>query len=654
MKDRRLDLQKLRAWLRQHPALWVPPLLLAGALYCYGFVLHLPFFHDDLPILSWLESRGWREIWFSQENGYYRPLAFAIYRLGLYLPFGARQPFLHAVNLFLHWLSALLLFAIVRLTDRRLDRALLAGLLFLTFPFFSEAIPWVTALSHPQVVTLTLLAAWAALKAELEGQRAYWALSLTATALAPLAHESGMAAGALVGGGVLLQCGLRDVRRWGWSVAGVVFNGAALVARRFIPGAVVAGSLAGLDDLLPNLLFFVHGLLYPVAPLLHRAVQAWGWHDLTLVGGGGLLLGGGLLALWLRDQERRWIPRALWWWLAGALPALLSLRYAAFFVGERLYALAAPGTVLLWAGLLTPGEGRPASRRRALRLAGALLAAALLIQNVAYLHHKRALYRYLETPFRELLAVTARPENRPAGFVNLPGALIWSERTYALTTENAVFVPSDYTHLRVFLAVNQGTDGADVATHGPLFQETEPFWISQGPWLEGAAMRDFLARHRTNWLSRYDAEADRWQLWEVGAVLPEPPPAPARPVATFAGGITLDAAELAPTAPAGTYRLALAWSLEQPVEGTVFVHVRDATGAVVAQADGAPLGGMLPFWAAAPGDRLHDVRHFTLPASAAGPYTLDVGLYHQEQRFPAWVAGVRAPDDAVRVTTFSK
>ena len=34
-----------------------------------------------------------------------------------------------------------------------------------------------------------------------------------------------------------------------------------------------------------------------------------------------------------------------------------------------------------------------------------------------------------------------------------------------------------------------------------------------------------------------------------------------------------------------------------------------------------------------------------------GPYTVQVGVYDEEKRFPAFVDGVRCPDDTAQVAT---
>jgi hypothetical protein len=103
--------------------------------------------------------------------------------------------------------------------------------------------------------------------------------------------------------------------------------------------------------------------------------------------------------------------------------------------------------------------------------------------------------------------------------------------------------------------------------------------------------------------------------------------------------------------PDGHWAMTITWLASGSVEARIFVHVRDAGGNVVTQADGPALGGMAPPWLWRSGDRIYDVRHIFLEGSA--PHTVLVGLFNEEGRLPAFVDGARCPDDAAPVATIA-
>ena len=72
------------------------------------------------------------------------------------------------------------------------------------------------------------------------------------------------------------------------------------------------------------------------------------------------------------------------------------------------------------------------------------------------------------------------------------------------------------------------------------------------------------------------------------------------------------------------------WQAQAPLSAdyTVFVHLLDESGHVVAQADGVPVGGRYPTSAWGPGEQIVDTRQLSLPADLpAGSYRLVIGLY---------------------------
>jgi hypothetical protein len=163
-------------------------------------------------------------------------------------------------------------------------------------------------------------------------------------------------------------------------------------------------------------------------------------------------------------------------------------------------------------------------------------------------------------------------------------------------------------------------------------------------------MRQFALDHRSIWSVKY--EAGRFVALPVGSLRTGGAPSSERARVWFEGGPALTLASLQTYGP-GHWMLVLDWLAHGPVDGQVFVHVLDGNGALVFQADGAALGGMLPMWTWQEGDRVHDVRHLYLPAQG-GPYTVTVGVFDDSGRFAAFVEGARVADDAVPVATIGR
>ena len=144
----------------------------------------------------------------------------------------------------------------------------------------------------------------------------------------------------------------------------------------------------------------------------------------------------------------------------------------------------------------------------------------------------------------------------------------------------------------------------------------------------------------------------------LGAIkLPPAQPVTAEPARTsgavFNGRFRLLGLDAPESATGGeALPVTLYWEAIEPDgrDFSVFVHLVNEAGELVAQADGQPAAGAYPtsIWAA--GERVVDDRELLLPAELpAGTYLLRVGLYDPEggARLPALAPdGTRYPDDA--------
>ncbi|HQF70606.1 MAG TPA: hypothetical protein PLH39_04930, partial [Promineifilum sp.] len=144
--------------------------------------------------------------------------------------------------------------------------------------------------------------------------------------------------------------------------------------------------------------------------------------------------------------------------------------------------------------------------------------------------------------------------------------------------------------------------------------------------------------------------ADLSAAWQ-----PQAAPA-AAPLATFGDALALVSGTATSTGEALAVRLDWRVLAAPPFLPAVFVHVYDAGGALVAQSDGPPAGGLAPLALWRPGDGLSDARRIDLSALPPGNYVVAVGVYNPADglRLPAVAGGARLPDDVWWLQTFTK
>jgi hypothetical protein len=98
--------------------------------------------------------------------------------------------------------------------------------------------------------------------------------------------------------------------------------------------------------------------------------------------------------------------------------------------------------------------------------------------------------------------------------------------------------------------------------------------------------------------------------------------------ATFGAGIDLDGYDLQRDA-TGDWTLRLHWRADRPISGdyTVFVHLLDASGREIANADAEPGQGAFPTSTWAPGEPVLDPHRLQVPAGGPVPARIEFGVY---------------------------
>jgi hypothetical protein len=117
---------------------------------------------------------------------------------------------------------------------------------------------------------------------------------------------------------------------------------------------------------------------------------------------------------------------------------------------------------------------------------------------------------------------------------------------------------------------------------------------------------------------------DRLKLLPITSVRPNPSHLVD---AAFGGAIRLIGYDSTTTATG--LRVTLYWNDQAPVmsDFTVFVHVSDDTGRVLAQHDSPPRGGLYPTHVWEPGESIRDEHDITVPRPLIGPTRVLVGMY---------------------------
>lgn len=100
-----------------------------------------------------------------------------------------------------------------------------------------------------------------------------------------------------------------------------------------------------------------------------------------------------------------------------------------------------------------------------------------------------------------------------------------------------------------------------------------------------------------------------------------------------------------------TVNLRLYWQVTQPVNAsyTIFLHLKNANGDLIAQQDTLPHDGQYPTWAWQPGETVMTTHTLTIPADEKPPYTLSVGMYAWPslERLPVTQNGSAQADNVV-------
>ena len=621
----------MNSWARTvtHPFAIAAAVAFAVTGVLYGDVLGLPFFSDDLIQLPWQETVSWSALWSTPSPyGYYRPLSYTIWRVWGFCT-GGLQPFgLHLLNLIGHvavaWLAALLADTWIVTASNHWARAVPAAFTAATvaaFPFSRQAVAWVSAVTYPIVTALALFALLTYDRGRREHGSIWFYLSLTATALAPFAHEIGLFVGPLIliaGALGRLHGRWANTSRWPWAY--VCTSGLGLVGWRILIDRSVVGFGLNVTSLARNVGYLLQGLVYPVAPLslgLAETLRIEPWITLWVV---GLLALGLLIWCGLYGNRLALLLGASWFGLF-VVPPMVTMEADWFAQAPRFLYIAGVGISLVWASVVAWCLRIP-QRRVGVVLVG-LMSVGTLVPAARFIRTGVRLYEMAGESIWDAARESAQA--RSPLFVNLPSRLTPERRHYPVGSEAIIPLPDEvdvqsliYAHTGIRRPATSISFGVVTAADSPSGYDYELFG-QPASWDDVASG---IRSARGVYLTRY--EGNRISLLYAGSSTASAPRSVSR--ARFADAVSL-LDVVATCDSTGKVRLSTTWRVEQQVDAdvTVFSHLLGPDGAIVSQADGYPLLGLFPFWLWRPGETGRDVRYFEGISPAS--YTVRLGLW---------------------------
>jgi hypothetical protein len=604
------------------------PVGVALALYSPAFRFGFNF--DDMVHFFWLDWRTLWTVWLSAKGlTYYRPLPFSTWKVVTHI-LGRHDPqVIHAINIILHGLNAGLVSQLAwRLKEgrARFFFALSAGVLFATFPFAFQAIANVSSLCHPlatAIILSSVLFYWDAHRGQNRRRNLITAFLLAT--IAPFAHESGVILGLFL---LLVELFWRakgtTSRVSRWPLAFLAVGSAGALIWMAVPKESQVRLLVNPASLWHNTAYFLQALAYPLSPLGASIAIHLPTDEFLLVAGFSSLV---LLAAYLGTRSTRVDNLFLFglvWFALALLPAWALLPFEYVVDGPRLLYLASVGAALLWATVV-PGLALSQKYRAWIACLGIGLVALLGWQGIGFARDKVQQHALLSNYVDKAVDVAAgHSRDEPLLFVNVPAWLASRTSRFLLGHEGVTLIP-EYSTIGdlIYWNGNRLSRQIDGVTLVEAFDESPFYHGFYGPEVNCVEMDRAIRAHARVYLTTWDGS--QLHIRDAGGLLPQPPD---RLTATLDHSVSLAAGELRLV---GDFlQIELRWAYSQPLEvdATVFLHLVDDAGRIVAQDDRYPLQGLWPlrYWQA--GDAVADLRWVRLPRGLpVGSYTVLVGVY---------------------------
>ncbi len=651
----------LASLVTRHSSLIWRIVLTIATLVVYASSLSYPFFWVDPIDIGLARDRSILQI-FTTSQGYlyYRPFAFVLWKLLAALQ-GAYNPFaFHLVHSLTHVINVWLMFALAKRLLRQTFAAGIAALFFAWYPFSYQTVTWVIS-PQPQATLFMLLSAVLYYDGRTRDRRKWIWFSVLMLALALPFQENAVSFGFVIGAlEMLVIPHALPSRRGsgpGWMprVKGYPLLHIGVCLAFFALWLAVPKSpdstIARFDQ--ATGWYLLQGLIWPVAGAIgpwrvwFSALSNPAWAPLTIAAPITLAL---LAIAYWRGRRFSLYLFGLIWFGVMVLPIWATRGFGYVGTSPRILYVAAGGAALIWAGLLTL-DFRAARFNRWWKIAVIGAVAVILAQDAAFLYTRTTLHDQTMPAIWDVVN-----DGQQAGdqakllYVNAPDQITPKWREFPVGFFRAVLMPVSV-DLGQYVELQKGIRPQTQSLTVPALAHLEdyPYIVDmRGEAADQAGLSAAIRNATQVFMAEYDPSG-AVKIIEAGGLTKQQP---TQSIATFDGLLQLAEATL----DSGQQRLTLIWNCLAPLspDETIFVHVFDASGQLMAQADGAPLHDLFPLSECHPGEQIRDIRTVALPA---GTPAIKTGVYNRAtgQRLAAVdQEGQPIPDNAVSVRQSGK
>ena len=634
--------------LRRRLALSLAVLTIFAA---FAPIVRLVFVHDDAYNIPIITTQTVLSVFGFEDYGHrdYRPLIAALWLLARDW-FGDFAPaVLHWWSLATHTLVVVLSMALaLRLSHgQRVHRttfAVVTGLLMGTFPFSHQAVHWAGAIGHPLMALFGLAAVHCALTT---GKRAL-VVGPICLLLACWSHEQGFVFGAIAPvmlAAMRLLQGRAPSRRD--FAAGALYAGVAVVfvglylwlARTVWVSTADADQSflrsTGIVDFAHSLAFNMQSFVAGAVVLLrYRILDVFEVEHITpvLFALFAALVGPALLLLRKFGALRLGLAAGAYW-LVALFPSAAYLNHNYIEGAVRILYPTAPGIALFWGAVVAALIAR--LRTPLPRLAVLAAPAAFVIWSGVYLTDRLIDFDAYSRGMRIIAArVAASPHDTRVLFVNFPAASAPKNPGPAFLRGNeGVMFHTDFNGPPMILVnalIGESRPSAHVVHNMTIADDARFYYFATGENADDGLLRKRLLESSLVFRWSYDlGEAKRPRAQLLAEI--RPAAAAGAPLATLTSGdARVDVREATARITGGDHvQIEIAWDARTPAEASgIFVHIYDAQGQIIAQADADLIRGYLPLEQMPTGMLLREVREIALPAGAV-PATVHFGVYRR-------------------------